>query len=138
MPREVSNLVVKYGYRTLIVLILLLIFSTYLLLEYFISRETNVFLLALSIIFYVITVILFIGFRLTIVDKIHKKYFHNEVLIGQKGKVLKGVNAGTKGTANVMNEDWGFICDSDTRDGDIVTVEEIMEDNVTLKVRKSS
>lgn len=138
MPRQLSPLVVKYGYRTIIVLVLLLIFSIFLLVEYFISEETNIFTLALAIIFFLITLILFIGFRLTIVNKIEKKYFHMETLIGQSGKVLKGVKAGEKGTVNVSNEDWSFICNSDTSDGENVTITEIMDDRITLKVRKPS
>ena len=138
MHREVSSLVVQYGYRTLGMLILLAIFSTFLLTEYFLSGETNTFFLVLSIVFYPITLILFVGFRLTVVDRIHKKYFHSETLLRKIGKVSKGSSAGNKGSANISSEDWSFICDSNTKEGDTVEIIEILEDNVTLKVRKIS
>ncbi|MGC8618487.1 MAG: NfeD family protein [Thermoplasmata archaeon] len=136
MRREVSPLIVKYGYRTLAILILLTVFSTYLLAEYFLSGEKNTFLLALSIIFYPLTIILFVGFRLTVVDRIHKKYFHNETLLNKSGKVSKGSVVGIKGSVNIANEDWSFICDSTTNEGDTVEVVGILEDNVTLRVKR--
>jgi membrane protein implicated in regulation of membrane protease activity len=136
MPREVSPLIVKYGYRTLAILILLTVFSTFLLVEYFLSGDKNTFLLALSIIFYPLTIILFVAFRLTVVDRIHKKYFQNETLLNKSGKVLKGSSVGSKGSANISNEDWSFICDSTTKEGDTVEVIGILDDNITLKVRK--
>ena len=136
MRREVSPLIVKYGYRTLAILILLAIFSTYLLTEYFLSGEKNTFLLALSIIFYPITIILFVGFRLTVVDRIHKKYFHNETLMNKSGRVSKESGVGIKGSANISNEEWSFICDSITNEGDTVEVVGILDDNVTLRVKK--
>ncbi|MGC8563030.1 MAG: NfeD family protein [Thermoplasmata archaeon] len=136
MRREVSPLIVKYGYRTLAILILLTVFSTYLLTEYFLSGEKNTFLLALSIIFYPLTIILFVGFRLTVVDRIHKKYFHNETLLNKSGKVSKGSVVGIKGSVNIANEDWSFICDSTTNEGDTVEVVGILEDNVTLRVKR--
>lgn len=136
MSREVSSLIVKYGYRTLAILILLTIFSTYLLVEYLLSGEKNTFLLALSVIFYPLTIILFVGFRLTVVDRIHKKYFHNETLLNKSGKVLKGSATGIKGSANIANEDWSFVCDSTTSEGDTVEVVGILDDNITLKVKR--
>lgn len=136
MRREVSPLIVKYGYRTLAILTLMAIFSTYLLIEYFLSGEKNTFLLVLASIFYPLTIILFVGFRLTVVKKIHKKYFHNETLLNKSGKVSKGAEVGIKGSANISNEDWSFICDSITNVGDTVEVVGILEDNATLKVKK--
>lgn len=138
MPKEVSPIIVKYGYRTLGILIMLVAFSTFLLIEYFLSGERNAFFLALSIIFYPITLILFVGFRLTVVDRINKKYFQNETLLGKSGKVKKGSSAGAKGTVNISSEDWSFVCDSSTEEGDTVEVIETLEDGITIKVRRIS
>jgi membrane protein implicated in regulation of membrane protease activity len=137
MPREVSRITVKYGYRTIGLLVALAAFAAFLLAEYFISGGI-VFFLVFSIIIFVITIFLFIGFSLTTSSRITKKYFHPENLVGKTGKVLKGVPAGEPGTVTVVNEDWSFICDSDTSDGDMVTVVEVLDDKVTLKVRKVS
>lgn len=138
MAKEVSPIIVKYGYRVIVVLFLLFIFSIYLLVEYFLSGRTNNFYLAISIIFFLITLLLFLGFRITIVHKIEKKYFQLDTLIGQTGRVSKGVHSGERGTLNVSNEDWSFICNSDTTDGEIVTVVEVLADQALLKVKKSS
>jgi len=138
MPKEPSKLMMKYGYRTIIMLALLLIFSIFLLVEYLLTKEENPLLLAISTVFFLITIILSVGFSLTTVIRIEKKYFHSETLIGQKGRVTKGVIAGVRGTVTVANEDFSFISNSDTSDGETVTVSKIMDDNVTLVVRRSS
>ncbi|MEM0073613.1 MAG: NfeD family protein [Thermoplasmatales archaeon] len=137
MPKEVSRLTVKYGYRTIGLLVALTIFALFLLSEYFLAGQVVLFLV-LSIILLVVVVFLFIGFSLTTSSRITKRYFHIENLKGQKGSVVKGVPAGTKGTVTVLNEDWSFICDSDTNDGDVVTVIDVLEDKVTLRVKKLS
>ena len=38
--------------------------------------------------------------------------------------------SGERGTVNVLNEDWSFICDSDTNVDKTVTVRNIMDDKV--------
>ncbi|MCL4333203.1 MAG: hypothetical protein M1290_00510 [Candidatus Thermoplasmatota archaeon] len=134
MGRGPSRLTVKYGYRTLGLLIFLLIFSTFLLYEYFAGKERMPLFLALAVIFYIITLVLFVGFSYTVVTRIEKKYYRVDDLVGQTGKVFKGVKAGERGTVNVRNEDWTFVCDSDTSDEQIVTVKRVMEDRVTLVV----
>ena len=85
-----------------------------------------------------LTLILLVGFRLTRVERIHKKYFHAETLVGQKGRITKGVPSGNPGSVTVMNEDWSFVCDSDTSDNEAITVTEVMDDGVTLRVAKGS
>ncbi|MCL4447827.1 MAG: hypothetical protein M0Z77_07060 [Thermoplasmatales archaeon] len=138
MSREVSSIIVKYGYRTLIILSILLAFSTFLLVAYIASKESNAFFLSLSIVFYLLTLILFVGFRLTKVERIHKKYFHTETLVGKGGRITKGVTAGNLGSVTVMNEEWSFVCDTNTSFNDEVVVTQVMDDRVTLRVRKSS
>lgn len=128
----------RYGYRTFIILIIIFIFSTFLLVEYLTTGQVHPTLLVLSILFYIIFVILAIGFSLTNVKKINKKYFQTDSLIGQKGRVTRGVKAGERGTAQVSNEEWSFVCDSDTYDNELIEVVAIMEDKVTLKIRKLS
>ncbi|MEM0127897.1 MAG: NfeD family protein [Thermoplasmatales archaeon] len=137
MPREVSRVTVKYGYRTIGLLISLAAFAIFLLTEYFLTGGI-VFFLVFSIIIFVVLIFLFIGFSLTTSSRITKRYFHSDTLKGQNGNVVKGVPAGVKGTVTVLNEDWSFISDSDTSDGDLVTVIDVLEDGVTLKVRKIS
>ncbi|MGC8645052.1 MAG: NfeD family protein [Thermoplasmata archaeon] len=137
MAKQVSGFTVKYGYRTVGLLVALAAFAFFLLAEYFISGGVALFLV-FSILIFVITVFLLIGFSLTTSSRITKRYFHPDNLVGQTGRVLKGVPAGEVGTVTVVNEDWSFISDSDTNDGDIVVVTEVLEDKVTLKVKKAS
>jgi membrane protein implicated in regulation of membrane protease activity len=136
--RSELTIMQKYGYRTFIILILLFIFSTFLLIEYLITGQDHPTLLVLAILFYIIFLILAIGFSLTNVKKINKKYFQTDSLIGQKGRVTRGVKAGEKGTAQVSNEEWSFICDSDTYDNELVEVTGVLEDKVTIKIKKLS
>ncbi len=128
----------RYGYRTFIILILIFIFSTFLLVEYFQSDQTHPTLLILAILFYLIFVILLIGFSLTNVKKINKKYFQTTTLIGQKGRVTRGVKAGEIGSAQVSNEEWSFVSESDTKENDLIEVIAVMDDKITLKVKKIS
>ena len=86
--------------------------------------------------FVLLALILFVGFSQTIVTRIEKKYFHSENLIGHSGKILKGAKAGERGTVDVLNEDWSFVCDSDTNVDDTVTVRNITDDKVTLQVER--
>lgn len=136
--REPSNFTVKYGLRAIIPVSIIALFALFLLVEYLISGRTNSFLLAFSIVFFVTALLLFVGFTITISNRITKKYFHTETMVGQPGRVIRGVPAKTVGTVNVMNEEWSFVCDSDTFDNEAVTVLEVMEDNVTLRVKKFS
>jgi membrane-bound ClpP family serine protease len=138
MAKEVSNFTVKYGFRAMVLLSIILIFAFFLLIEYLSSGKNDSLLLALSIVFFVTDALLFVGFTITISTRITKKYFHTETLVGQTGRVINGRPAKSLGTVTVMNEDWSFICDSDTHDNEIVEVIEVMDDKVTLKVRKTS
>jgi membrane protein implicated in regulation of membrane protease activity len=138
MAKEVSNFTVKYGFRAMVPLSIILIFALFLLIEYLSSGRNDSLLLALSIVFFLTDALLFIGFTITISTRITKKYFHPETLVGRTGRVINGRPANNLGTVTVMNEDWSFICDSDTNDNDIVEVIEVMDDKVTLKVRKTS
>lgn len=135
MPREVSDFTVKYGMRAIVPISLFLLVALLFLILYFLTGRSDDVLLGLFFVFVVVTVLLFFGFRITISHRITKKYFHTETLIGQSGRVIKGVPAGTVGTVNVLNEDWSFVCDSDTTDNQMVTVTEISEDTATLRVR---
>ncbi len=136
--RSELTIMQKYGYRTFIILILLFIFATFLLVEYLITGQDHPTLLVLAILFYIILLILGIGFSLTNVKKINKKYFQTDTLVGQKGRVTRGVKAGEKGTAQVANEEWSFICDSDTFDNELIEVTGVLDDKVTLKIKKLS
>ncbi len=136
MNRGTSRLTVKYGYRTMGLLIVLLAFSAFLLVEYLVTGENTPFFLALSIVFFLLTLILFVGFSQTVVTRIEKRYFHSENLIGHSGKILKAARAGERGTVNVLNEDWSFVCDSDTNVDETVTVRNIMDDKITLQVER--
>ena len=138
MPKQPSKFAVKYGYRAVVPLAILLIFAIYLLIEYLITGMNNSFLLAFSIVFFLITLLLFVGFSITISNRITKKYFHPETLVGQSGRVLKGVPANELGTVVVMSEDWSFICDTETHDNDQVTVIGVQEESATLRVKKIS
>ncbi|MCL4450993.1 MAG: NfeD family protein [Candidatus Thermoplasmatota archaeon] len=138
MPKQPSKFAVKYGYRAVVPLAILLIFAIYLLIEYLITGMNNSFLLAFSIVFFLITLLLFVGFSITISKRITKKYFHPETLVGQTGRVLKGVPANELGTVVVMSEDWSFICDTETHDNDQVTVIGVQEESATLRVKKIS
>ncbi|MCL5874423.1 MAG: NfeD family protein [Candidatus Thermoplasmatota archaeon] len=138
MPKEPSDFTVKYGMRVIVPLGLFLLVAILFLVLYFNTGRSDDVLLGLFFVFLIVTVLLFFGFRITISHRITKKYFHTEALIGQKGRVIKGVPAKTYGTLNVLNEDWSFICDSDTSDNQVVTVAEVMEDTATLRVTISS
>ena len=138
MPKEPSNFAVKYGFRAIVPVAIILIFAFYLLTEYLISGSTNSFLLALSIVFFATGLLLFVGFTITISNRITKKYFHTETLVGQSGRIIKGVPANTVGTVAVLSEDWSFVCDADTSDNEMVTVTEVQDDKVTLIVKKIS
>ena len=59
-------------------------------------------------------------------------------MVGQTGRVLKGVPANELGTVVVMSEDWSFICDTETHDNDQVTVIGVQEESATLRVKKIS
>ncbi|MCL5681053.1 MAG: hypothetical protein M1515_03275 [Candidatus Thermoplasmatota archaeon] len=133
-----TTLTAKYGFRTFFVLLILFIFSTFLLIEYFASGQQQPSILALSILFYIIFAILLIGFRLTNVKNIRKRYFHPDSVVGQVGRVTKGVPAGQRGGVQIESEEWSFISDSDTKDNENVEVVRVMEDKVTLKVKKIS
>ncbi len=136
MSQELS-ITQRYGYRTLILLILILIFASYLLFEYYYTGAVHTTLIVLSILFYFIDIVLFIGFSLTRVKKINKAYFKMEALIGKEGKVIKGCRPGEKGSATVSSEDWTIESDEELKEGDIITVTGVLEDNITLKVKKS-
>ncbi len=138
MPKEPSKFTVKYGFRAVVPLAIILIFAFYLLIEYLITGRSNDFLLGFSILFFAIAILLFLGFTITISSRITKKYFHPETMVGQTGRVLKGVPANNIGTVVVISEDWSFVCDVDTYDNELVTVTGVQEDSVTLKVKKSS
>ncbi len=138
MPKEPSDFTVKYGMRVIVPLALFLLVAVLFLVLYFNTGRNDNVLLGLFFLFLIVTVLLFFGFRITISNRITKKYFHTETLIGQKGRVIKGVPAETLGTVNILNEDWSFLCDSDTSDNQIVTVTEVLEDTATLRVKISS
>ncbi|MCL4446956.1 MAG: NfeD family protein [Thermoplasmatales archaeon] len=138
MPKEPSKFAVKYGYRAVVPLAIILIFAFYLLVEYLVTGMNNNFVLAFSIVFFLIAILLFVGFTITISNRITKKYFHTETVVGQTGRVLKGVPANQIGTVVVMSEDWSFICDTDTYDNELVTVIGIQEDTATLRIKKIS
>lgn len=137
MKKGISRIKVKYGYRTLGLLVVLLVFSIILLVEYIITEESNPLLIGVSMVFFVITAILFVGFSQTSVMRIEKRYFHNDSLIGLGGRVVKGSRAGERGTMYARNEEWSFVCDSDTTSNESVVVKEVMEDRVTLRVEKT-
>ncbi len=138
MAKEPSKFTVKYGYRAVVPIAIITIFALYLLIEYFITGRNNSFMLAFSIVFFLIALLLFVGFSITISQRITKKYFSKETMIGQTGRVLKGVPANEIGTVVVKSEDWSFVCDEDTIDNELVTVVAVQDDSATLKVRKSS
>ncbi len=135
MSHELT-LIQRYGYRTIIVLILLFVFSTFLLFEYIVTGYVHTTLLILSILFYTITIVLIVGFSLTRVKKINKSYFTMESLLGKTGKVIKACKPGEKGSATVASEDWSIESDQELFEGDTIEVIGIMEDKVTLKVKK--
>ncbi|MEM0135544.1 MAG: NfeD family protein [Thermoplasmatales archaeon] len=138
MQKQPSKFAVKYGYRAVVPLAIIIIFAFYLLIEYLITGESNSFLLAFSIVFFVIAALLFVGFSITISKRITKKYFHTGSLVGQTGRVLKGVPANELGTVVVMSEDWSFVCDTETHDNELVTVIGVQEETATLTVKKIS
>lgn len=138
MSKEPNAFTVKYGFRVVVPVSLVSIFAIFLLVEYLLTGRKDSILLALAIAFFVIDLILIVGFGLTTSSRITKKYYHTETLIGQNGRVIKGVPARNTGTVTVSSEDWSFTCDSDTSDNEIVTIVDVFPDNVTLKVRKTS
>lgn len=138
MAKEPGNFAVKYGFRAVVPLAIIFVFALILLVEYLITGMGNTFLLAISIVFFVIDVLLFVGFSITVSHRITKKYFNRGSLVGQTGRVLKGAPANDMGTVVVMSEDWSFICDVDTYDNELVTVVSVKDDNATLRVKKSS
>ncbi len=138
MAKEPSNFAVKYGFRAVVPLAIIFIFALFLLVEYLISGMSNTFLLAISIVFFVIDLLLFVGFSITVSHRITKKYFQMGTLVGQTGRVLRGVPANEVGTVVVMSEDWSFTCDVETYDNEQVTVVSVQDDNATLRVKKPS
>ena len=130
------TLIQRYGYRTIVILILLFVFSTFLLFEYIVTGYIHITILILSILFYLITIVLIVGFSLTRVKKINKSYFTMDSLIGKTGKVIKSCKTGEKGAATVASEDWSIESDEELFEGDTIKVVGIMEDKVTLKVKK--
>ncbi len=138
MTKEPSDFALKYGFRTVIPVAIILIFAIILLVEYLTTGMNNTFILAFSIVFFLIALLLYVGFRITISHRITKKYFHIETLVGQTGRVINGVPANVVGTVTVVNEDWSFVCDSNTSDNDLVTITEVQTDNVTVRVKKIS
>jgi membrane-bound ClpP family serine protease len=130
------TLIQRYSFRTIIILILLFVFSTFLLFEYIVTGYIHITILILSILFYLITIVLIVGFSLTGFKKINKSYFTIDSLIGKTGKVIKSCKPGEKGAATVASEDWSIESDEELFEGDTIKVVGIMEDEVTLKVKK--
>ena len=83
MTKEPSDFALKYGFRTVIPVAIILIFAIILLVEYLTTGMNNTFILAFSIVFFLIALLLYVGFRITISHRITKKYFHIETLVGQ-------------------------------------------------------
>jgi membrane-bound ClpP family serine protease len=135
MSQELT-LIQRYGFRTIIILILLFVFSTFLLFEYIITGYVHTTILILSILFYFITAVLLVGFSLTRVKKINKSYFTMDSLIGKTGKVIKACKPGEKGSATVASEDWSIESDEELFEGDTIVVIGVLEDKITLIVKK--
>ncbi len=138
MKKQPSAFTVRYGFRAIVPVAIISFFTVFLFAEYLYTGRGDSTLLALTILFLIIDLILVGGFRITISSWITKKYYHPETMVGETGRVIKGASAGETGTVTVASEDWSFVCDSDTYDNEIVTVVQVMPDNVILKVRKIS
>ncbi len=134
--RKELTIIDRYGYRTFIILLLILIFAIYLIYLYFSTGEVHSSYLFLSVLFLIIAVIIFVGFRFTIIKKIDKIYFNTNTMIGESGIVITPASAGLKGTVRIQHEEWSFTSNEDMQVNDKVEVISVMDDKVTMVVRK--